>query len=440
VGDREDEENSNYSSQELTKDVAAGVDMISRLDGANWWAWKKGSSLVFWRWPAGEQRQSARDGMPIWIKSRLPRYQRRARAPDPLKKHLIVEKLQKILDRKYVVAPITVDFISSLMDFFAVDKDSDIRLVYNGTSCGLNDDLWAPNVWLPTPATVARTLSYGYYMVDIDLGEMFLNFPLHRLLQRFSGVDFSPYASDLKTPDGPIDSSIKSNWAHWIRCWMGLKPFPYMAVRFYYLAEEFARGHRRERTNPLRWDYIRLNLPGDPIYDPTLPRVMKWDKSIKNIAGDIVAFVDDLPASGHFVERTWAISRQIVSRLQYLGLQDASRKRRPPVRTPGAWVGSVFITTDTKVLQTVAQSKWDKAKAQIAELLGILESSPDGLLNYKRLEQNSRFLGSHINDLSRGHAIPERSAINVGVPPSWPQHSRMENGTERMGGLPARGS
>jgi hypothetical protein len=299
----------------------------------------------------------------------------------PPKKHLIVEKLQKILDRKYAVAPITVDFISSLMDFFAVDKDSDIWPVYYGTSCGLNEAFWAPNFWLPTPATAARTLSYGCYMVDINLGEMFLNFLFHRVLQRFSGVDFSPYASDLKTPDGPVDSPIKSNWAHWIRGWMGLKPSLYMVVRFYYLAEEFTRGHRRERTNPLRWDYIRLNLPGDPTYDPTLPQVMKWDKSIKNIAGDIVAFVDDLRASGHSVKRTWAISRQIVSRLQYLGLQDAPRKRRPPVRTPGVWAGSVFITIDPKVLQTVAQSKWDKAKAQIAELLGMLKSSPDGLLN-----------------------------------------------------------
>jgi hypothetical protein len=84
---------------------------------------------------------------------------------------------------------------------------------------------------------------------------------------------------------------------------MGLKPSPYMAVWFYYLAMEFAQGLCWECTNPLRWDYIRLNLPGDPAYDPTLPQVMKWDKSIKNIAGDLVAFVDNLRASGHSVER-----------------------------------------------------------------------------------------------------------------------------------------
>jgi hypothetical protein len=56
------------------------------------------------------------------------------------------------------------------MDFFAVEKDSD--MVYIGTSCGLNDMIWAPKFWLPTPATAARLLGYGYYMVDIDLGEI----------------------------------------------------------------------------------------------------------------------------------------------------------------------------------------------------------------------------------------------------------------------------
>ena len=110
---------------------------------------------------------------------------------------------------------------------------------------------------------------------------------------------------------------------------------------------------------------------------------MKWDSLIANIAGDIVAFVDDLRASGHSIERTWAIARQIVSRLQYLGLQDAPRKRRPPVRAPGAWAGSIFLTTDTEVKQSVAQTKWDKAKSQIAELAVMLACSGDGLLEFK---------------------------------------------------------
>jgi hypothetical protein len=95
---------------------------------------------------------------------------------------------------------------------------------------------------------------------------------------------------------------------------MGLKPSPFMAVRFYYWAEEVARGNHPEKGNLLRWDHIELNLPGDPAYDPTNPRVMKWDMTIENIAGDIVAFVDNLQAFGHSIECTWAIARQVVAR------------------------------------------------------------------------------------------------------------------------------
>jgi hypothetical protein len=177
---------------------------------------------------------------------------------------------------------------------------------------------------------------------------------------------------------------------------MGLKPSPFMAVRFYYLAEEFARGNRKDKNNALRWDYVKLNLPGNPKYDITLPRVMKWDSEIENIAGDIVAFVDDLRASGPTVEHTWAIGRQMTSRLQYLGFQDAPRKRKPPVRASGPWAGSIFTTTDTEVLQSVSQSKWDRTKALLVELVSMLVSSPNNLLNYKRLEEIRGFLG-HIS-------------------------------------------
>jgi hypothetical protein len=79
---------------------------------------------------------------------------------------------------------------------------------------------------------------------------------------------------------------------------MGLKPSLFMAVRFYYLAEEFARGNRRHKTNALHWDHVRMNLPGETTYDPTLPCVMKWDNLVDKIAGDIVAFVDNLRVFG----------------------------------------------------------------------------------------------------------------------------------------------
>jgi hypothetical protein len=37
----------------------------------------------------------------------------------------------------------------------------------------------------------------------------------------------------------------------------------------------------------LRWDFVRLNLPGSKAFDPRLPRVFKWCAMASKIAGDI---------------------------------------------------------------------------------------------------------------------------------------------------------
>jgi hypothetical protein len=173
---------------------------------------------------------------------------------------------------------------------------------------------------------------------------------------------------------------------------MGFKPSPYYSTRFYYWAEEFVRGNRREKTKPLRWDEVRLNLPGGKAFDPTLPRVMKWDFEIDNIAGDVLTFVDDSRASGLNAEVAWKIARQVASRLQYLGIQDAPRKRRPPTRKTGAWAGAIFSTENEMITQTVSQEKWVKGREQIKELTNVFEDSPDAEFDYKRLEQIRGFL------------------------------------------------
>ena len=88
--------------------------------------------------------------------------------------------------------------VNSYIDIFGVDKGPDyIRMVLNGASCGINDSLFASNFWLPMSNTMTRLLSFGYRAVDVDLGEMFLNFPLDQLLQRYSGVDLSFFRKEL---------------------------------------------------------------------------------------------------------------------------------------------------------------------------------------------------------------------------------------------------
>jgi hypothetical protein len=119
---------------------------------------------------------------------------------------------------------------------------------------------------------------------------------------------------------------------------------------------------------------------------------MKWNAGLENIAGDIVGFIDDLRATGPSVEYAWSVARQVAARFQYLGIQDAPRKRRPPSQSPGAWAGAVFSTAKGKVTKSVTQEKWDKAKRMIEELTEEAGGNVDHKFSYKRLEQIRGFL------------------------------------------------
>ena len=105
--------------------------------------------------------------------------------------------------------------VFSLTSFFAVPKgDSDIRMVYDGTKSGLNGMLWAP--WLPLPTIDAhlRAMLPGYFMSDIDIGEMFLNFMLHESVQKYCGVDLTQLFPEEVLPGQVL-------WERWGRCGMG---------------------------------------------------------------------------------------------------------------------------------------------------------------------------------------------------------------------------
>jgi hypothetical protein len=392
VKDKETEQDQDYID-DLLSDGDLGPEVLHRISSSTWWDWKVGSSLIYWRW---QQVRAARDGMKAYVTGDFPNNQKRARPPKPDSVDLIKTKLDSILAKEYVkLKPSRYNdmhaaFIESYMDYFAVPKgDEDIRMVYNGSSCGLNEVLWAPRFWLPTPKSATRVLGYDYCGVDIDLGEMFLNFPLPQELRPYSGIDLTAFKSALGFGDLDDDAFL----IRWNRCWMGLRPSPYYAVRYYYWAEEFARGNPEDKANFLGWTRVILNLPGDTKFDPTMPFVMKWNDSISNIAGDVVAFVDDLRASGKDEESSWGVARQFASRLQYLGIQDAPRKRRPPARVTGAWAGAIFSTINGLISQSVSQAKWDKGKEIVRKLLELLLENVDGDMDYKDLERARGFLG-----------------------------------------------
>ena len=142
----------------------------------------------------------------------------------------IKKKLEKVRARRYIAG----GFVSSLTSFFAVQKgESDIRMVYDGTKSGLNDSMWVPRFALPTIDTHLRSIEEGTFLADVDVGECFLNFPLHQSLQALAGVDLSAY---FPNSDGT------RLWECWQRALMGVKSSPYQAVQGMSVAEGVIRG------------------------------------------------------------------------------------------------------------------------------------------------------------------------------------------------------
>ena len=61
----------------------------------------------------------------------------------------------------------------NLTHYLSVPNGEDIRMVYNGTSRGLNSSLWEPHFALLTVWSTLRAYERGTFMADQDMGEMF---------------------------------------------------------------------------------------------------------------------------------------------------------------------------------------------------------------------------------------------------------------------------
>jgi hypothetical protein len=120
-------------------------------------------------------------------------------------------------------------------------------------------------------------------MSDHDIGEMFLNFPMHESIQPFSGIDIRPYCF----PDSP-----HTHIERWVRCMMGWIAVPYITTQSLAFAKEVILGDRLRPTNPYQWTTVELNLPGHPDYSPTLPWVRRVTAS-GDAASDCPTYVDD---------------------------------------------------------------------------------------------------------------------------------------------------
>jgi len=291
------------------------------------------------------------------------------------------KKVQLVRERGYVKAGYT----SSLTSYFAVPKaQGDIRMVYDATKSGLNASIWAPNFLLPTIDSMTRLMDHHSWMGDLDLADMFLNFPLDPKIRPLCGIDLRPLFPDA------------TSWGRWERCVMGLKSSPYVTIKALLLAFEIVLGDHQDPHNVFHWTEVKLNLPGAEGYDPTKPRVWKHNPVTGQIAASVIGYVDDLRALGSSAAECWRALNRTGSVLSYLGIQVAARKTRAPSKTPGPWAGSIAWATPSGISVRSPKDKWAKAKLLVGELQQELDAydagdQPEGL-DFKRLESARGFL------------------------------------------------
>lgn len=369
-------------SESDQKDLAAAGDGIARAQASTWWEWRAGSRPFFWRWDA-DYRGHIRDGIPLCLLSTPTQYRvPQSAAPNPVNKVLMKQKLELVLERGYIETGEVV----SLTRFFSVPKgEADIRMVYDGTKSGLNQVLWVPWFPMPTIETHLRSVEAGTFMADVDIGEMFLNFVLHENIRKFCGVDLTLYFGEER-----FNKMGQRMWMRWGRCGMGFRSSPYQAVQGILWAEEMIFGNPTDATNVFRFDSVILNLPGCSSYEPARPWVYKFRRTDGVIACDLFIYVDDLRPTGPSEPECWAAARKAAAVCNFLGIQDAARKRREPSQEPGAWAGSILHTSNGSVVVLLSNEKWGKLKDILLWLHDAIRL--DSGIPYKLLESKLGFL------------------------------------------------
>ena len=354
-------------AKRVAQDIKAGIDCLSRVSACTTWKWEKGSRLFFWRW--GEEFSSeARDGSKTFIQSKLPNCQERQKPPrrkDTL--NLVRDKLNDVRRKGYISDENLV--VKSVTSLFDVPKgDNDVRMVYNATSSGLNDAVWAPWFSLPTVESHLRAVDPGTFMVDCDLGEMFLNFMLDVNIRPYAGVDLTEIFPEENEGDGKL-------LEHWCRMLMGYRYSPYSTTRDVKRQEPFLKGDRKDKSNIFRWERVIINLPGDNNYDPTKPRVYKVREDGTTVAADLFIYIENLRNTGPTEVEGWEGAHQVCCRLTWLGIQDAPRKKNFSSKTPRAWAGTIIHSDKGAVTLLVSEEKWLKTKEWVRWILDNVDNN-----------------------------------------------------------------
>ena len=131
-----------------------------------------------------------------------------------------------------------------------------------------------------------------------------------------------------------------------------------------------------------------LNLPASQDFEPCMLWVYKRNMLVNKIAGEHVAFLDDIRVLSFSVENCWQCGRKLSSNIQFLGIQYSSRKKKPLSLTLGTWDRCIARSEKVMVYRLVTQEKWEKVKHYLLSLEKVIGTCEHPkTLNHKFLER-----------------------------------------------------
>jgi hypothetical protein len=197
---------------------------------------------------------------------------------------------------------------------------------------------------------------------DMDVGEMFLNYLMHYSERHMFGARIVS-----GEPPNEVQPIMRFQ-----RLLFGGAPCPYMAVQGHARAMELVLGDHKDPSNPLHWMSTITNWPFTVGYDPSLPRIVRV-RDDGEMAAWSPAFVDDGRTAGVTRKICHAAAHRVSTRVNYLGEQNASRKRRPTSLTPGAWTGKMLWTNEPHPRKGILPDKWKIHRSDLLALKDLID-------------------------------------------------------------------
>ena len=373
----------------LPRDKEAIDDCIRRAAGSDYWDWHRGSRLFFWRFPTECGWQAdARDGVEFWHLCDPPKGLHFQNIP-PSCREAELQLRAKVFQLKFrwYLEEGTPDLVTPRFSLEKLADEQgkvlDIRCVWDAKRNGLNDTLWAPSFslsttrsaedlvvkWLLIPVgdylrqgsppqdySQDQDLMIKDFQYDLDVAQQFNNYQMHKKERHSHGVRYISTRNDgSMEPQTFLQCSVLN---------FGCVCSPYVATQGQERIMELCEGDPSDPLNPFQYHECWLNLPASRNYDPSMPRVILL-RTDGEKATRRVTFVDDIHGSsrGRDAGPAREASRVLAGGMNYLGNQDAARKRGPPTLIPRPWNGFMTHTDTPYPVKGTTAKKWNRGRA-----------------------------------------------------------------------------